>query len=284
MPDLAQFHPQVVHFTVALLLVGVGFRIFSLTGLLRFTNPAATTLLLIGTAATLLAVESGVDAHGPVERIPGARALVVHHEERAEQTRNIFLVVAALELVALGLAYKETLKRYSRVVHVGSALAGVFGGMILYETAEHGGEIVYRFAGGPGIRSGDPRDVERLLLAGLYHQSREDRKAGRPGDAAALTQEMAKRFPSDTTVRFLRVESLLLDVKDYPAALAAVDSVAIAPTDARWRARQATLKADIYIAMGQVDSARAVLEPVVAAFPQNARLKAKLDSVKVGAR
>lgn len=44
--------------------------------------------------------------------------------------------------------------------------------------------------------------------------------------------------------------------------------------------RKASLKADVYLAMGKPDSARATLAPVVAAFPQNTRLKAKLDSIK----
>lgn len=139
---------------------------------------------------------------------------------------------------------------------------------------------MYNYAGGPGLRSGNPRDVERLLLAGLYNQSQADRKAGRSAESASLIDEMAKRFPEDTTVRFLHVESLLLDRKDYAAALAALDSISVAPTDARLRPRHVTLKADIYLALGKPDSARAVLAPVIAVFPQNTRLKAKLDSIR----
>ena len=77
MPNLGAFHPQIVHFVIGLLLVGVAMRIVSLTGRLKFTSPMATTLLLIGTVAAWAAVKSGTDAHGPVERIPGARAAVV---------------------------------------------------------------------------------------------------------------------------------------------------------------------------------------------------------------
>lgn len=280
MPNIAQFHPQIVHFVVSLLLVGVTLRLVSLTGRLKFTNHAAATLLLIGTVASVLAVRSGTDAHGPVERIPGTRDLVIEHEEYGKKTRNIFLGVAALEFLALGLAYKGTMVRYARYAQFASAIVGVVGAVTLYETAEHGGELVYSYAGGPGLRTGDPIDVERLLLAGLYSQSRADRKAGRRAESAALVNEMAKRFSSDTSVRFLHVESLLLDSKDYRAALASADSISMSPTDARWRGRQATLKADVYLAMDKPDSARAVLAPVVAAFPQNVRLKAKMDSIK----
>jgi hypothetical protein len=208
------------------------------------------------------------------------RDLVIEHEELGKKTRNIFFVVAALELAALGFSRKATIARYARYAQFGSAIVGVYGAAVLYEGAEHGGELVYSYAGGPGLRTGDPKDVERLLMAGLYNQSRLDRREGRSERSAALVDEMAKRFPGDTNVRFLHAESLLLDSKNYPAALAVVDSIIVAPSDARLGPRKATLKADIYLAQGKRDSARAVLASASAAFPQNPRLKAKLDSIK----
>lgn len=280
MPNLAYFHPQVVHFAIVLLLVGVAFRIVSLTRWFRFSNPAATTLLLFGTAAAVVAVKTGTDAHGPVERIPGARAAVIEHEEYGESARNVFLGVALIELIALGLARKPSLARYVKGAHVASALVGVFGAIPLYEAAEHGGELVYNYAGGPGLRSGDPADVERLLLAGLYSQSRIDRQENRPADAAALVAEMAKRFPDDTNVKFLRAESLLRDVKDYQGALLELDRIGVAPTDARLAPRVANMKADIYLAMGQRDSARAVLSRASTSLPQNQRIRTRLDSLR----
>jgi uncharacterized membrane protein len=280
MPNLAAYHPQIVHFVVSLLILGVVLRVISLIGRPKFVNAAATMLILLGTGAAVLAVKSGTDAHGPVERIPGTRALVIEHEELGESARNIFLAVAALELLVLGLSAKPRWMRYVRFAQGASALVGIVGAFQLYHAAEHGGELVYNYAGGPGLRSGNPKDVERLLLAGLYNQSQADRKAGRSAESAVLIDEMARRFPADTTVRFLHVESLLLDRKDYRAALTALDSIHVAPTDMRLRSRQATLAADIYLALGMPDSARAVLASAVAAFPQSTRLKAKLDSIR----
>jgi hypothetical protein len=220
-----------------------------------------------------------LDAHGPVERIPGARPIVQEHEEGGQTTKNIFLGVVAIEVLALAFARRENLKRYVRYAHVASALVGVWGCVELYETAEHGGELVYSYGGGPGLRTGDPKDVERLLLAGLYNQSREDRKAKRFDDAAALVSEMRRRFPADTNIRFLSVESSM-DRKNYPAALAMLDSMSFDAKDNRNLSRKASMKADAFLAQNRPDSARAALAPVVAAFPQNTRLKAKLDSIK----
>jgi uncharacterized membrane protein len=281
MPNIGSLHPQIVHFVVALLILGVAFRIVSLTVTrLKFTNYAAATLLVFGAVAAQLAVKSGTDAHGPVERIPGTRALVIDHEEHAHTTRTFFLTVAAIELIALALAQRTSMLRYSRYAHFASAIVGVVGMLSLYETAEHGGELVYSYAGGPGLRTGDPKDVERLLLAGLYNQSVRDRAAGRPAEAARLVDEMAKRFSSDPEVRLLHVESLLRDKKDFAAARSAIDYVGLSATDTRLLAREASLKADVFLALSQPDSARATLAAAVAAFPQNTRLKAKLDSIK----
>ena len=279
MPNLAIYHPQVVHFAIALLFVGVALRFVALTGWLKFTNHAATLLLVIGTAAAVGAVKSGDDAHGPVERIPGARALVQDHERHGEIARNFFLGVVALELLGLGLASGVKTARYAKVGYIASALVGFFGAHQLYEAAEHGGELVYSYAGGPGLRTGDPKDVDRLLLAGLYNQSQADRKEGRSADAARLVSEMSARYPQDTTIRFLHAESLLLDSKDAAAALSAVQAISV-DTAARYRTRKGSLTADIFLALGQPDSAKAVLRPLVEAYPANTRLKAKLDSIK----
>ncbi len=279
MPNLAIYHPQVVHFAIALLFVGVVLRFVSLTGKLRFTNHAAAALLILGTIAAVVSVRSGDDAHGPVERIPGVRDAVIEHEEHGKSTKNYFLVVAALELLALGLTAGTSTARYAKAALIGSAAVGFFGAHQLYEAAEHGGELVYSYAGGPGIRSGDPEDVSRLLVAGLHSQALADRRAGRGADAARLLDEMAVRAPGDATAQFLRVESLMLDRKDYPAALAAARSVAVDSTNARLATRKASLIADAFLGMGMPDSARAELAPVVAAFPANTRLKAKFDSI-----
>lgn len=278
-PSLAAFHPQVVHFVVGILIVGVLFRVVALTGRLKWTGPAATTLLVIGGCAAWVAAQSGTAAHSPVERIPGVRDAVEAHEEWGERTRNVFVGVAALELVALALS--GGLARTARAV---SALAGLAGLAVLYEAAEHGGDLVYSYAGGVGIRTGNPEDVDRLLVAGLYNQSQIARKAGRGDEANRLLGLLAEQRRDDPNARMLWAESLLLDRKDPAAALLALDSIAVRPDDARLRPRRDMLAADALRAAGNVDSARAVMQALATQFPANARVKAKLDSLNQGAR
>src|SRR5712692_8486865 len=276
MPNLGSLHPQIVHFVVALLLVGVALRWVAFTGKVPFAGPAATTLLLLGTVAAVLAVSSGTDAHDVVERIPGVGAAVREHEDWGHTTRTVFLFVAGLEVVALVLARRPAGRRWALVL---SGLVGLYGGYAVYETAEHGGELVYSFAGGPGLRTGDTTDIGRLLTAGLYEQAMVDRARHQPADAAALIDELARRSPSDTTVQLIHIESRLRDRQDAKGALAALAALHPAPSDTRLSGRVGLLTADAYVALGQPDSARALLRRLVAQFPMSQRLKDRLTQL-----
>jgi uncharacterized membrane protein len=273
MPSLGPLHPQIVHFVVALLFVGVIARLVSLAVVkvqgLRWVGPMALVLILIGTGAAALAVKSGMDAHGPVERVPGSRDAVTEHEELGELARTIFFVVAGIELVALALRKK------SKVVlglHVASVVVGTHGLYAVYEAAEHGGELVYSYAGGVGIRSGDTADVRRLLIAGLYHQAAAERRAERGTEAARLTDELALQMPGDMSVRMLQIESRLRDRGDAAGALAMLDSLAVPDSVPRMRLLVSALRVEALAAAGLADSARALLGRLKAEFPQSRRV------------
>jgi uncharacterized membrane protein len=278
MPQLgafAAYHPHTVHFVVALAILGVVLRLVSLLGRPAFASPMAATLLLLAALSSVAAVRTGQAAHGPVERIPGARTAVGEHEEWGSRTRNVLLGVGVLELLALA-AVRFGKARY---VHVASALVGLGAVACLFEAAEHGGRLVYSYAGGVGIQSGDAADVGRLLLAGLYNQAQVDRKAGHAEDAAALIDAAAHRFPSDADVQLLHAESQLLDRKDAAAALSALAEIKVPKDNRALRFRHAFLLADALVASGQKDAARAALQPLASEFPNNAFLKRKLQEL-----
>jgi len=275
---MAELHPQIVHVTIILALVGVAFRLLSLVARTSFAGPAASVLIIAAALTSIPSVQSGIDAHGPVERVPGARPAVVEHEEWGERARNVLLVLGVIEL--LGLALRKSPK--VRMVHMASAVVGLVAAFAVYEAGEHGGELVYAYAGGVGIRSGDPKDVERLLVAATYHQAQIDRKAGRAADAASLIALTSKSRPGDTEMQMFAAESVLLDQKNPQGALDALAAVAVPEGNRILFGRKATLQADAYEAAGQKDQAIAVLEKAVAAFP-NPRLQQRLDTLKGGA-
>jgi uncharacterized membrane protein len=274
MPDTGYFHPQVVHFVIALLFVGVIARVITVLPLgglakkLAWAGPMAALLIVLGTAASVAAVKSGKDAHGPVEQVPGARSAVEDHEEWGERARNVFLVVAVLELLAIGLYAKPAAKW----LKIGSAVVGLGGLFVLYEAAEHGGDLVYGFAGGVGIRSGDDGDRSRLLVAGLFHNIAADRRAGRSDDAARLVDELAKRAPGEAIVRWMTIESRIVDRKDPAGALLALDSITLAPDDTRGKLQKGMLRVHAFEALNNSDSALAVLEALRTEFPESQRV------------
>jgi uncharacterized membrane protein len=272
MPDLGSLHPIVVHFAIALLFAGAALRWISLTGRAAFASPAATALILAGTAAAVLAARSGTAAHGPVERIPGVVDAVVAHEDWGKRAQNAFLFVAVAELAVLVLARRGK----ARPAAIASSVLCVPALFCLYEASEHGGELVYSYAGGPGLRTGDPADVARLLVAGAYNQAQVDRKGGRTAEAGALIAAVAARFPSDPHVQVMAAESALLDRKQPDGALEILGRTAVPQADTRLRVRHGLLTADAQEAAGRPGDARATLQQLASAFPENGRIKQRL--------
>lgn len=276
MEQLAELHPIIVHFVIALGLVGIGLRVVSLLPVAAWTRPAATALLLSASVAGLLAAKSGEEAHGPAERIPGAREAVKEHEETGEQARNALAVVGLLELGALAL--RKNAKAATGLL-AASAVVGVGAAYFIYEAGEHGGELVYEYAGGVGTRSGEAEDVQRLLVAGLYHQARVAREAGRKDEAARLTEELARQRPDDPMVSLLRAESQLKDQDDAPGAMAALQTMTGPADQPSFAVRRGVLLAEAHAATGQADSARAILTELQGRFPESRAVKAALEKL-----
>jgi uncharacterized membrane protein len=264
MKDLGYYHPQLVHFAIVLCIVGVLLRLVALTGRAPWTNPAAALLLIAGGIAAYLTARAGMAAHGPIERIPGVAEAVQHHEDWGNRAKWVFGLIGILELVAV--LVRANLAKGLRLVTALGGLAGLF---VLYETGEHGGELVYEFGGGPGIRSGNPEDLTRLLTAGLFTRAMADRAAGDKEGAARLIDELARRMPEEPSLKWVVLESKIKDRGDPAGALAELRSINPSDDDRRAAFRKALLTADAYQALGFADSAKATLTELGKKFPDS---------------
>ena len=275
---MAALHPQIVHFTIVLVIVGVAFRLLSLLGPPAFAGPAAATLLILAAASSVALRAIGTAAHGPVERAPGARPAVMEHEEWGERTQNILLVLGVIELAGLAL-------RRSPEVQVVHAARGARrprpASMPCMRPASMAASSCMPMPAASACGAGDPKDVERLLLAGYYHQALEDRKAGHNDRASELIGAAAKRFPSDVEVQLLAAESLMLDQKDPQRAADALAAITVPDSNRVLRTRKATLLADAFEKLGQKDNAIAALQAIVDAAP-NPRIQQRIDALKTG--
>ena len=276
MPDIGTYHPQIVHFVIAGLLLGIAFRWISLTGKLPWTDRAAATLIIIGAVAAFFAVMSGTQTHELSERIPGVARAVQEHEDAGHDVRNLFLVIAAIEVLALvpGLA------KWRRWLVMGSAALCVWGAYEVYDVGRLGGILVYSYAGGVGMRSGDTTDVNNTMRSALYNRALLDRQQKNSAAAAQDFAELAARFPNDPQVQLAAIGSLVQDKKDPAAALAALAKMPVPPDTSRLWGRYQMTRVDAFEAAGQADSARAVLNAMLAKFPKNPRIKARLDKLK----
>lgn len=138
------WHPLVVHFPIALLLVGTVFRVGGafLSGRLSFLRPAGQALLALGTAGAWVAVYTGSLADSIVVRSLCDPTVLETHESLAYTTAYLFsgsvAVDAARRWIPAGL-----FRRIALVAVVGLALAG--SGTLVY--AGHlGSSLVYQQA------------------------------------------------------------------------------------------------------------------------------------------
>jgi uncharacterized membrane protein len=277
MPSLAAYHPHIVHFVIALLFVGVFLRLVSLTGRVPFTSPAATSLIVLGTLASVAAVASGDQAHVPVEQIPGVYEAVENHSTWGVWVRNVFIFVSLLELGALGLAWRR--HEYARYGTMAAAVVGLAGLIVLYQAADAGGDLVYSHAAGVGIRTGDPEDVNRLVIAGVFHQAMQDRQAGNALAADELVNAAARRFPNHVDLQ-LFIAEWQLEVRNDPAgAIARLDSLPLAQAAPRARTRAGLTRANALLAQGNLDGARAVLQTLRNENPDDPRIAQRLSEL-----
>jgi uncharacterized membrane protein len=303
MPPIGPFHPQIVHFVVVPLVLGLPLYVL---GLLvkrpRYLWPMASILLLVGTVAAWLAVQSGTEAHELAEQIPGVGEAVRVHEQLGHETKHIFTGILIVELLAIGTAWgmgqlggerrtdgdgpaEEKSRSPMRHVPLGLrvVVAGswIWGAWVVYDTADHGGDLVYSYAGGVGVRTGDPQDVQHLLMAGLYNQSRLDRKNGDSQGAADLVDVMRAQFPNDPDVKMLKVESLIVDRKDGRGALDLLATMT-GDSDPRTQARRYLYESDAYALLSMPDSARAALQKLPARYQQSRMVKDRLAKLGTG--
>jgi uncharacterized membrane protein len=268
MPNIAALHPVIVHVVIVLAITGVVMRLVSLTPFFSWSRPAATALILVAAVTGYFAAESGHQAHGPVERVPGSEEAVEEHEESGELARNLLFGMAAIEILAWALRRNQ---KAQKVAFMASGVLGLVAMWAVYEAGEHGGELVYSYAGGVGLRTGDTADVRRLLIAGLYHESQAARKAGNHDEAARLTRELALQVPGDPDVNFMVIESRLKDQGDARGALDALN--AMTPGDnPGLEIRMGVLKSEAYKALGHADSALAITDALIKKYPRAARM------------
>lgn len=152
--SLDGFHPLVVHFPVALLLVAPLLILFGLVwrGRVQGLMAAALVLMALGTAGTYLAVASGEAAGEMADKSGAVASVIERHEALAERTRLLFTLLtvafAALLFVPRLRGRAVPPRVFAAATLVFLVLYG-FGALSLANTAHQGGRLVHEL----GVRA-----------------------------------------------------------------------------------------------------------------------------------
>lgn len=151
METLASLHPKVVHFAVALLLTYVLLELLFLIFKRDYLSKSANLILFLGVLGALGSMLTGNQAYHYAEslfdnhgiKIP--LGLIDEHEEYATWTLFWFLGILVIRIF---LTLKDKFKGWLQIAVFILALVGVF---FVYETGEHGGELVYKYGVGTKV-------------------------------------------------------------------------------------------------------------------------------------
>lgn len=154
-PSWDGLHPLIVHFPIALLLVAPVFVLIGAVKAPARARPylvAAMVLLLLGTAAVFVAVETGEAAGQLAERSPGMAEVLETHESLAERTRVVFAVLSAVFVVLVAaprLFRRADTRLTTTLLPVAFLVLYGAGALLLVNTAHNGGRLVHQF----GVRA-----------------------------------------------------------------------------------------------------------------------------------
>jgi len=169
-PSWDALHPLVIHFPIALLLVA---PVFIVVGAVltpakgRSYLMAAMVLLLVGTAAIFVAVQSGEAAGKLAERGPGIEQVLDTHESLAERTQAVFSVLSVIFLALLAVPWllkREDTRLTTTILPLAFLVLYSAGAVLLVNTAHNGGRLVHEF----GVRAmvtSTPADTSAALPA-----------------------------------------------------------------------------------------------------------------------
>ncbi|MFB6342295.1 DUF2231 domain-containing protein [Saccharicrinis sp. FJH62] len=148
MIDTTHLHPMIVHFPIALLIVGFVFDIVSLFFKKEFFSRAGFTLLILGALGTVAALLSGELAGSGIAEEGMLKQALEIHESAAELTIWLVSITALYRIVVVYLKkYSGILKVLSMVLFFASVLA-------IARTGYYGGELVFKHAAGVELNLG----------------------------------------------------------------------------------------------------------------------------------
>lgn len=146
--DINHLHPMIVHFPIALLIVGFLFDMISLLVKKDFFSRAGLTLLILGTVGVIAAYFSGDMAGDGITETGSLKQALETHENAAQLT--LWLMVGA-SLLRIAFVW---MKKYTGALRYIAFVVFLAGIISVARTGFYGGELVFKHAAGVTLNLG----------------------------------------------------------------------------------------------------------------------------------
>lgn len=140
--DLSLIHPMIVHFPIALLIVGFISDLFGLILKKDFFSRTGFYLLILGTIGVAAAYFSGRSAGEGLTEAGVLKQALETHEDAAELALWIMVFSALLRIILV------LTKKYKGALQYVSILVFFIGVFAIARTGYYGGELVFKHAAG----------------------------------------------------------------------------------------------------------------------------------------
>ncbi len=158
--DTTHIHPMIIHFPIALLIIGFMFDLFGVLVKKEFFSKTGFYLLILGTLGVVAAYISGNIAGEGIAEAGSLKQAIETHEDAAALTLWLMVITS---VVRIGLVMLKKFKGAFQLIYLILFLAGV---LSIARTGFYGGELVFKHAAGiqfnlgAGLDSGSSEGTE----------------------------------------------------------------------------------------------------------------------------
>ncbi len=151
MEFLSKIHPDTVHFPIAFLLAYVLFEILGIILKKEFLSKTAYLFLFLGLLGLIAAVLTGNQAKDAA-RLLSKKGVSISFEaiNAHEDYANITLWFFSFLLIIRTAAVIK--KRFTGIIRYSFIILALIGALLVYETGEHGGALVYKHGIGTDLK------------------------------------------------------------------------------------------------------------------------------------
>lgn len=154
--DTTHIHPMIVHFPIALLIVGFLFDLLGAVLRKDFYGKVGFNLLILGTLGVVAAYFTGNLAGGGITEAGALKQALEIHEEAAELSLWLMVGTAVIRIALI------ITKKYTGSWRWITVVLLFIGVLSIARTGYYGGELVFKHAAGVQFNIGTSFDTEIL--------------------------------------------------------------------------------------------------------------------------